>query len=92
MPSLLRQTPPAALYGMAAQGLWTLLLVGESGAGKSTLAASYLREHGGLPSCWYGLEESDADPHTFLTYLHAALARLRAASRRRASWPRSGKA
>jgi Tfp pilus assembly protein FimV len=32
MPSLLRQTPPAAaLYGVAAQGLWTLLLVGVCG-------------------------------------------------------------
>lgn len=45
---------------------------GGPGYGKSTLVAAYLQELD-VPACWYGLEDSDADLATFLTYMVGAL-------------------
>jgi LuxR family transcriptional regulator, maltose regulon positive regulatory protein len=48
------------------------LLSAPAGFGKSTLLADWVAECG-LPVAWLGLDEADADPSRFFTYLVAAL-------------------
>lgn len=48
------------------------VVCGGPGYGKSTLVAAYLKE-ADVPACWYGLDESDADLITFVSYLVGTL-------------------
>lgn len=86
IPLIRRKLTPARLPEpyIARQKLTTLLQLGLEparrltvvsggpGYGKSTLVAAYLQELE-VPAVWYGLEDSDADLATFLTYLAGAL-------------------
>jgi LuxR family maltose regulon positive regulatory protein len=70
-PDLVSRPRLLALLDQGVERKLTLISTGP-GYGKSTLAASWLAT-ATMPGAWLSLDERDNDPHTFFSYLAAAL-------------------